>query len=138
MFLVVDDNRDVRLVLSRLLEVEGYPVACAQGGLEALAFMETRKPGLVLLDYGMPDLNGLDVLKAVRGNPRLADVPVIMFSAYGGEHRDLAMAAGANAYILKGSLDWPKILAEIVRLIGPGVRVEAVGAVPPPKVGRAG
>jgi CheY-like chemotaxis protein len=138
MILVVDDNRDVRIVLSRLLEIEGYSVACVAGGLDALAFMRTLKPRLVLLDYSMPDIDGLEVLTAVRGDPRLADVPVIIFSAFSGEHRDRALAAGANAYIVKASLDWAKIHGEIVRVAGPGTPSEPVDVMPRPDVGLAG
>ena len=138
MILVVDDNRDIRMVLSHLLRMDGYAAATAAGGVEALAFMETHKPRLVLLDYAMPDMDGLEVLKAVRGNPALGDVPVIMFSALSGEHRDLAMAAGANAYIVKASLDWAKMRGEIVRLAGPATPVEPADVTRYPKQGRAG
>ena len=120
MILVVDDHRDTRQVLIRLLKLDGYngvPAAC---GVEALDYLKIHKPRLVLLDYNMPGIDGLTVFRKMREDPRLADVSVIMFSAHDGELRDAALRAGVDSYVLKGSLDWSLLRREIQRFAGPG------------------
>src|SRR5271165_305026 len=80
--LVVDDNEDNRYTLELLLEADGYcEVASASGGEEALALLRTRRFGLVLLDMMMPDLNGDEVLRIIKGDPDTRDVAVVMISA---------------------------------------------------------
>ena len=120
MILVVDDHQDTRVVLIRLLKMEGYESLGVTCGAEALLFLKGRKPCLVLLDYNMPDMNGLEVLREMKRSPRHADVPVIMFSASSGSVKESALRAGVDAYVVKGSLDWPQLRAEIVRLVGAG------------------
>ncbi|MBM2838754.1 MAG: transcriptional regulatory protein, partial [Deltaproteobacteria bacterium] len=66
--LVVDDDLHVRMMLEAILESEGYSVVLAQSGPEALAMMKEEQPSLVLLDYMMPGMNGLDVLREIKKN----------------------------------------------------------------------
>ena len=79
--LVVDDNEENREMLGRRLAREGYEVRRAAGGAEALAALETAAADLVLLDVMMPDINGYEVLKRLKANPRLKDIPVLMISS---------------------------------------------------------
>jgi len=79
--LVVDDNDVNRDMLSRRLEREGYTVAVASNGREALEKLEAREFDLVLLDIVMPELDGFAVLQRIRANPRWKEVAVIMISA---------------------------------------------------------
>ena len=79
--LVVDDNEENREMLGRRLAREGYEVHRAAGGAEALAALETTAADLVLLDVMMPDINGYEVLKRLKANPRLKDIPVLMISS---------------------------------------------------------
>ncbi|MHB9023263.1 MAG: sensor histidine kinase [Armatimonadota bacterium] len=78
--LIVDDNEINRDLLSRRLEAEGYRVAVACDGREALAMIALRPPELVLLDVMMPEMDGFQVLQALKSGP-LRDLPVIMVSA---------------------------------------------------------
>jgi CheY-like chemotaxis protein len=104
--LIVDDNVDICRVLARLVRVSGHAADVALGGQEAIDYLQSHTPGMIILDIMMPRIDGLDVLRAVRSNPRTADVPVIVFTAAGeGELRDHAMRQGATGYWLKGSLD---------------------------------
>ena len=104
--LIVDDNVDICRVLARLVRASGYAVDIALGGQEALDYLQSHTPGLIILDVMMPQIDGLDVLRAVRSDPRTADVPVVMFTAVGeGELREHAMRQGATDYWVKGSLD---------------------------------
>lgn len=68
----------------------------------------------------MPGLDGLHVFRHMKRDPRLAAIPVIMFSANDGLWKDRAIAAGVDAYIVKGALDWGLLQREVLRLAGPG------------------
>ena len=82
--LVVDDDRGIRETLRAALEDEGFTVAVAANGAEAIAKMEERPPRLVLLDLMMPVLDGFEVLDRMRADPTLANVPVCICSAIAG------------------------------------------------------
>jgi CheY-like chemotaxis protein len=120
MILVVDDHPDTQRAMLMLLKIEGFEAVGVSCGDEALHFFKSHTPCLVLLDYNMPGLNGLEVFQEMKRSPRHADVPVIMFSASSGSVKDEALRAGINSYVVKGSLDWPKLIAEIVKHLGPG------------------
>jgi len=79
--LVVDDDREIREALRTALEDEGFTVAVAANGAEALAKIEERHPRLVLLDLMMPILDGWEVLDRVRADPSLDGVRVCICSA---------------------------------------------------------
>jgi CheY-like chemotaxis protein len=119
MILVVEDHADSRSALIALLSMEGYRAVPCECGRDALAFLNDGAPELVILDYGLPDVDGLVVLRAVRSDRRLDRTRVVMFSAYDGAQREQALAAGADSYVLKGSLDWGRLLGEVHRFAGP-------------------
>jgi two-component system, chemotaxis family, chemotaxis protein CheY len=102
--LVVDDSRAVRMLLARTLRELGYEVREAANGREALEVMEREKAGvgLVLADWNMPEVNGLDLLKRLRQNPEFASVTVIMVTTETEiGQMSAALEAGANEYIMK-------------------------------------
>jgi two-component system chemotaxis response regulator CheY len=82
--LVVDDDRAIREALRNALEDEGFTVAVAANGAEAMAKMRERPPRLVLLDLMMPVLDGFEVLDRMRADPALANVAVCICSAVSG------------------------------------------------------
>lgn len=79
--LVADDDPAIQKVLFQTLNLEGYEVATASNGEEALTELEGDLPDVVVLDVMMPKLDGFDVLKRIRGNPRTEGLPVILLSA---------------------------------------------------------
>jgi two-component system phosphate regulon response regulator PhoB len=79
--LLVDDNRPACDTLGRLLARQGYAAACVYSGDEALMVLDDLTPDLVVLDWMMPDIDGLEVLRRLRQNPSTRDVPVMMYSA---------------------------------------------------------
>lgn len=121
MVLVVDDHDDIRAGLVLLLTKEGFDVTGVSSGLKALDFFETSIPQLVLLDFNMPDMNGLEVVDAMKSDLRLAVVPIIMFSGHGESIRKSALEKGVNSYVLKGSLDWSKLRREVSSFVTPRV-----------------
>jgi CheY-like chemotaxis protein len=93
--LVVDDDVDVAESLRRLLEARGYEVELAHDGREALERLACGPlPDLVLLDFAMPELDGQEVLARLRGDPRTAELPVLMATATAIELRELRRASG--------------------------------------------
>lgn len=119
MILVVDDHNDTRIALVRLMQSEGIEAVGVATGLQALVFLETNIPELIILDGMMPGIDGLDVLGMIRGNPRLRDIPVIFYSADASPNRmALATAAGANEFIVKGT-GWADVLGRIRKLATP-------------------
>ncbi len=98
--LVVDDDRDIREVVSDRLDALGYRVLSAGNGREAVELLDKQNPQLVLLDIEMPEMNGLEVLKEIRKRGR--DVTVVMITAYGTIERAVeAMKQGAYDFIPK-------------------------------------
>jgi DNA-binding response OmpR family regulator len=97
--LVVDDDSDVRTLVTTLLGRAGYLVAEAENGRAALKALYGQRPDLVVLDVNMPDLDGWGTLERIR---ELSDVPVIMLSARGEELEKVrALRAGADDYVTK-------------------------------------
>jgi chemosensory pili system protein ChpA (sensor histidine kinase/response regulator) len=100
--LVVDDSLTVRRVTQRLLVREGYRVVLAKDGLEALEVLADEKPRVVLSDIEMPRMDGFDLLRNIRGDQRLKDLPVIMItSRIAQKHRDYAVELGVDHYLGK-------------------------------------
>jgi CheY-like chemotaxis protein len=80
--LIAEDNAVNRELLRELLEMRGYTVVEACDGEEALRMIEQTQPDLLLLDIGMPVLDGFAVVRKIRENPRLAPLPVVAVTAY--------------------------------------------------------
>ena len=119
MILVVDDYPDACRGLVRLLKLKALPADCVYSGPDALAWMQDKKPTLVILDVMMPGMTGLEVLETMRADPQLADVPVVMFSAStNSEHRKTAMGLGALDFVVKSDIDYPTFLRKIVTYAG--------------------
>ena len=98
--LVVDDEPSNRSILTQVLVRAGYAVETADDGADALKQLDTFRPDLIILDYMMPDLGGMDVLRELR--KREDDTPVIMITAYGTVERAVeAMKAGAYDFITR-------------------------------------
>jgi chemosensory pili system protein ChpA (sensor histidine kinase/response regulator) len=112
--LVVDDSLTVRRVTQRLLAREGYRVTLAKDGLEALERLAEERPTIVLSDIEMPRMDGFDLVRNIRGDRKLADLPVIMItSRIAQKHRDYAAELGVNHYLGK-----PYSEEELLALIG--------------------
>lgn len=118
--LIVDDEPNIIIFLDYLMRREGYEVAEAHDGEEALVSIRAERPDLVLLDVMMPKLNGFDVCKAVRKDPAYADMCIVMLTAKGRE-ADVAkgLALGADAYIPK-PFSTRDLVARVKELLDPG------------------
>jgi CheY-like chemotaxis protein len=100
--LVAEDNAVNRELIRELLELRGYEVSEACDGQEALQMIEASPPDILLLDLGMPKLDGFGVIKKVRENPQLAGLPVLAVTAYAMRgDREKALDAGFDGYVSK-------------------------------------
>ncbi len=128
--LLADDNADMREYVRRLLTSRGYDVEAVADGKEALEAVRRRAPDLVLSDVMMPRLDGFGLLRAMRAEPGLDDVPVILLSARAGEEAQIeGLEAGADDYLVK-----PFAARELLARVGANlslarVRREAAEAV---------
>jgi DNA-binding response OmpR family regulator len=100
--MVVDDDRNIRLVLKYRLEKEGYHVLLAGDGVDALEKVKAEKPDLIILDLTMPRMDGFGFLEEIRGNGRTSSLPVIVLTAYGYEsNRVKSLELGAVEFMVK-------------------------------------
>ena len=100
--MVVDDSVTVRRVTQRLLVREGYQVVLAKDGVDALEQMQDFAPDIMLVDIEMPRMDGFDLTRNVRTDPRFKDTPIIMItSRTADKHRNMAMSLGVNVYLGK-------------------------------------
>jgi two-component system chemotaxis response regulator CheY len=117
--LVVDDSKAIRMLLGKTLRQLGYEVQEAANGKEALQIIEAENGGvkLVLVDWNMPEMNGLELLKELRQDPALSSLAVVMVTTETEiEQIAEAMEAGANEYVMKPFTR--EILVEKLELAG--------------------
>jgi CheY-like chemotaxis protein len=100
--LIAEDNAVNRELLRELLEARGYAVVEACDGEEALRVIEQTQPDILLLDIGMPKLDGFAVVRKIRENPRLTLLPVLAVTAYAMQgDRERILNAGFDGYLSK-------------------------------------
>src|SRR5262249_37488336 len=97
-----DDNRDATASLQMLLRLMGHEICVAHDGAAALQAAQARKPNLVLLDIGMPDMGGYEVARRLPAQPAYADVPIVALTGSGQQgERNLPTGAGIAAHPVK-------------------------------------
>jgi signal transduction histidine kinase/CheY-like chemotaxis protein len=99
LILVIDDDQTVCEVMARYLEREGFVVRTASGGREGLRLARELHPAAITLDINMPDLDGWTVLAALKGDPQLADIPVVLVTIE--DNRSRGYSLGATEYMTK-------------------------------------
>ncbi|GIW10184.1 MAG: hypothetical protein KatS3mg061_1241 [Dehalococcoidia bacterium] len=100
--LLADDEEVIRLLVRTTIEREDYELLEAKDGEEALAIVRAEHPDLILLDVGMPKLDGFAVAQAIKSDPRTRDTIVVMLTAHGREvDRDQGLQLGADLYFTK-------------------------------------
>lgn len=100
--LVVEDNEPSRDALSRRLRRWGYRVVVATDGREAVTAAFEARPDVILMDLGLPGIDGWEATRRVKGSPATRHIPIIVLSAHATTHdRDLALAAGGDDFDTK-------------------------------------
>ena len=119
---MIDDAPDLRTMMARLLKCEGYQVLAADSGEQALEVLAAHPvPDLIISDVMMPRMDGIDLLRAIRANERLARVPVVLLSAI-DDPRVIAagLMEGASAYWVKCDMSPTQMLDQIAKFIEMG------------------
>jgi DNA-binding response OmpR family regulator len=111
--LAVEDDPDIMLLLSEVLAEEGYTVVTARRGEDAVEAAQSQPIGLLLLDLGLPDLHGNDVLVRLKSSPYTSDVPIIVITA---NPQDLRNSSFVEAVIAK-PFDLHDVLFEIENVL---------------------
>jgi DNA-binding response OmpR family regulator len=113
--LIVEDNDDVRSMLSTFLGSKGYAVTSAAAAVEGVSAAVRTRPDLILMDLGLPDADGLSAVRAIRSDAGLVGVPILIVTAYDTmQFRAEAVDAGCVGYMVK-PVD-PQQLLETVKL----------------------
>jgi PAS domain S-box-containing protein len=131
--LVVDDNRDAADTLSMLLELSGHHVQTAYGGRRALELAEAFRPHTVLLDIGLPDINGYELAQRIRATPWGGDIVLVAVTGWGQtEDRQRAMQAGFTQHLVKPiAADSLESLLRALSATLRGAKPDSAGPLPP-------
>ena len=97
--MLVDDDRTTVKLLQTLLELDGFDVVVVPRGGDVVPKMTETQPDIVLMDYHLSDMEGVDIIRDLRQHPVFSHTPIIMTSGMDVEHE--AMKAGANSFLLK-------------------------------------
>lgn len=121
--LIADDDPDIREMCEMVLSHEGFEVVVAHDAPECLALARTHTPDLILLDWMMPGVDGMEALQLLKSSQTTVNIPVIMVTAFGGPMEiTLATHHGAEAYVTK-PFEAPELVSLVRRF---------VNATPPP------
>lgn len=113
--LIVDDDPLIARMYENKMQIEGYDVAVASNGEEALLAVRKKKPDLILLDVMMPKMNGVETLKALKSETKTKSIPIIILTNLGDNQEDVekAKALGALDYLVKSQISLKELSERI-------------------------
>ncbi|MFN0190532.1 MAG: phosphate regulon transcriptional regulator PhoB [Aestuariivirga sp.] len=115
--LIVEDEEPIQILLAYNFESEGYSVRSTANGEEAVRMASEEKPDLVVLDWMLPGMSGIEACRALRARPETREIPIIMLTARGEEsERVRGLATGADDYIVK-PFSVPELLARVKTIL---------------------
>ncbi|HZS48410.1 MAG TPA: response regulator [Blastocatellia bacterium] len=114
--LIAEDHQDTRELIQMVIESAGYVVIAKEDGAEALDYLTKEKPAVIVTDLMMPRVSGIELIKQVRRDPELRDIPVIAMSAFGGGELRQAREAGATE-IVKKTGDFAAMVSKITEFL---------------------
>ena len=118
--LLVEDDEANREVLSRVLVMDGFDILVAVNGLEAIAVARSVAPDLIVMDVGLPELDGYQATRRLKSDPATKHIPIIILTAHAmlGDEKH-GFDAGCDAYATK-PIDWPQLTTTIETLLNRG------------------
>lgn len=123
--LLVEDSKVVQQMYRNKLTFEQFNVLTADNGMEAIKILSQEKPDIILLDLMMPIMDGYKVLQVVKTDPRLANIPVLVFSAKGqSEEVEKALNLGAAGYIVKATTKPNEVVDQIRKVLSQKPKVQ--------------
>lgn len=114
--LVVDDSDDTREMMAKLLELESFVVVTAEDGVAGLTMVEAERPDLVITDINMPNMNGIEMIRRLRGDSKVAHIPIMAITAYGSSVASEALEVGAN-YATTKPIEFEVLITNIRELL---------------------
>jgi two-component system cell cycle response regulator DivK len=118
--LIIEDTENNRVLLTRRLRPRGYDIITAEDAEKGLPLVEGERPDLILMDVGLPGMNGWDATRQLKSNPATKHVPVIALTAHAMDgDREKALAAGCDEYEIK-PIDFNRLFEKIDRLLASG------------------
>jgi two-component system cell cycle response regulator DivK len=121
--LVVEDNEPSRDALARRLERRGFRVRVAEDGHQAVSIAHSARPDLILMDLGLPGIDGWEATRQLKGDAATRDIPIIVLSAHAmTSDRDMALAAGGDEFDTK-PVRFHQLLEKIKTLLAKGTTV---------------
>ena len=111
--MIIEDEEALGLLLKYNLEKEGYEVMLEPRGNKALADIEKHCPSVILLDWMLPEISGVEICKLIRSKPDIKNIPIIMLTAKGEEEDKIkGLSAGADDYVTK-PFSVPELMARV-------------------------
>ncbi len=134
--LIVDDEADTLRLVSLMLERQGYEVSTAKDGKSALEKVKANQPDLILLDVMMPDMDGFEVARILRSDPKTENIPIVMFTAKTQvEDKITGLEAGADVYLTKPTQP-RELFAQVKAVLGRSKKARTTGTPLPPPTDR--
>lgn len=126
LILVVEDDATMQKMALKILRSRGFSAGLARNGREAVAMAANLKPGLILMDLSLPEMNGWEATRALKADPALARIPVVAITAHAmvGD-RETALAAGCAECLTK-PYELEDLIALVERYVGPAQSQEKV------------
>ena len=111
--MVIEDEEAISLLLSYNLEKEGFEVATVSNGMNAVSEVERLMPSVILLDWMLPEISGVEICKLIRSKPDIKNIPIIMLTAKSQEEDKIkGLGAGADDYVTK-PFSIPELMARV-------------------------
>jgi two-component system phosphate regulon response regulator PhoB len=129
--LIVEDEEPIKVLLTYNFEAEGYRVRATSSGEEVVRMIADERPNLIILDWMLPGISGIELCRLLRAKPETRDIPIVMLTARGEEsERVRGLATGADDYVVK-PFSVPELLARaksILRRVDPDAVAEVLTA----------
>jgi two-component system cell cycle response regulator DivK len=128
--LIIDDTENNRILLSRRFRPRGHDILLAEDAERGIALAREHRPQLILMDVGLPGMDGLQATRVLKSDPSTAGIFVIALTAHAmSGDREKAVAAGCDAYETK-PIDFPALFAKVDQLLAQAPGLEGTGTPP--------